>query len=238
MPRFRLPAPLRGSTPRQFFILSLNYRYLCRSAQNDTEADCYTGDIILIRQSNFATNGLYPAIRSPHCVISEQTPAAFRRTPKGRRQAESRHSRKAFQQIASSRKTSATAALCNNFPPPKPTKTSPKSTRPEQSESNLRSARAGAFGGSSRRVGEVWRGRDASFKRRPSPSKVFFPSFLLSFFPSFLLSFFPSFLPSFPQPTPNVTSLPSGKRARRDGSRSESVASHRNPDRLPEFRPA
>ena len=173
-----MPAPLRGSTPRQFFILSLNYRYLCRSAQNDTEADCYTGDIILIRQSNFVTNGLYPAIRSTHCVISEQTPAAFRRTPKGCRQAESRHSRKAFQQIASSRKTSATAALCNNSPPPKPTKTSPKSTRPEQSKTNLRSARAGAFGGSSRRVGEVWRGRDASFKRRPSPSKVFLSSFL------------------------------------------------------------
>ena len=36
VPRFRLPAPLRGSTPRQFFILSLESRYLCRSAQNDT----------------------------------------------------------------------------------------------------------------------------------------------------------------------------------------------------------
>ena len=36
VPRFRLPAPLRGSTPRQFFILSLDFRYLCRSAQNDT----------------------------------------------------------------------------------------------------------------------------------------------------------------------------------------------------------
>ena len=173
MPRFRLPAPLRGSTTRQFFILSLNYRYLCRSAQNDTEVDCCMGDIILIRQSNFATNGLYPAIRSTHCVISEQTPAAFRRTPKGRRQAESRHSRKAFQQIASSRKTSAAAALCNNSPSPKPTKTSPKSTRPEQSESNLRSARAGAFGGSSREVREVWRVGPPLRKRGSCASKVF-----------------------------------------------------------------
>ena len=34
-------------------------------------------------------------------VISEQTPAAFRRTPKGRRQAESRHSCKAYLRIAS-----------------------------------------------------------------------------------------------------------------------------------------
>ena len=36
VPRFRLLAPLRGSTPRQFFILSLDFQYLCRSAQNDT----------------------------------------------------------------------------------------------------------------------------------------------------------------------------------------------------------
>ena len=34
--------------------------------------------------------------QSAHCVIPEQTPAAFRRTPKGRRQAESRHSCMAF----------------------------------------------------------------------------------------------------------------------------------------------
>ena len=52
--------------------------------------------------------------------------------------------------------SSATAALRNTFPPPKPTKTSPKSTRPEQSESNLRSAQAGALGGSSGRLREVW----------------------------------------------------------------------------------
>ena len=42
-----------------------------------------------------------------------------------------------------------------------------------QSETNLRHVRAGALGGSSRREWEVWRERDASFKRRPSPSKVF-----------------------------------------------------------------
>ena len=36
VPRSRLPAPLRGSTPRQFFILSLDFRYPCRSAQDDT----------------------------------------------------------------------------------------------------------------------------------------------------------------------------------------------------------
>ena len=212
MPRFRLPAPLRGSTPRQFFILSLNYRYLCRSAQNDTEADCYTGDIILIRQSNFATNGLYPAIRSTHCVISEQTPAAFRRTPKGRRQAESRHSRKAFQQIASSRKTSATAALCNNFPPPKPTKTSPKSPPLSKSEPNFRFLKGGDLGEVLGRSGRFGGQEPLSERGVPAPPRSF--------------------------PTPNVTSLPSGKRARRDGSRSESAASHRSPDRLPEFRPA
>ena len=96
VPRFRLPAPLRGSTPRHFLILSLDFQYLCRSAQNDTEVDCCMGDTFLIRQSNIATNGLYLTKRPTHCVISEQTPAAFCRTPKGRRQAESRHSRKAL----------------------------------------------------------------------------------------------------------------------------------------------
>ena len=49
VPRFRLLAPLRGSTPRQFFILSLDFRYLCRSAQNDMEADRYVNNTILIR---------------------------------------------------------------------------------------------------------------------------------------------------------------------------------------------
>ena len=101
VPRSRLPAPLRGSTPRQFFILSLVFRYLCRSAQDDTDGWGAHEGIILVRQSNIATNGLYFAKRHTLGVISEQTPAAFRRTPKGRRQAESRHSCMASQQIAS-----------------------------------------------------------------------------------------------------------------------------------------
>ena len=53
------------------------------------------------------------------------------------------------------------------------TKTSPKSTRTIQSETNFRHIRAGALGGSSRREREVWRERESSFKRTPSPSKVF-----------------------------------------------------------------
>ena len=56
--------------------------------------------------------------------------------------------------------TGCEAALRNTFPPPKPTKTSPKSTRPEQSESNLRFAGAGALGGSSGRLREVWREKE------------------------------------------------------------------------------
>ncbi len=102
VPRFRLPAPLRGSTPRQFFILSFDFRYLCRSAQNDTEADCYIGDILFIRHSNIATNGLHTTDRHTLRVIlsgaaqqcngeRENQPLPRSRTPKGRRQAESRH---------------------------------------------------------------------------------------------------------------------------------------------------
>ena len=71
--------------------------------------------------------------------------------------------------------TGATAALCQNSVPPQTTKTSPKSTRAMQSETTLCHEKAGALGGSSRRVWEVGRERDASFKRRPSPSKVFLP---------------------------------------------------------------
>ena len=52
VPRFRLRAPLRGSTARQCLVLSLDFRYLCRSAQNDTEAGCCVSDTIFIRQSN------------------------------------------------------------------------------------------------------------------------------------------------------------------------------------------
>ena len=43
VPRSRLPAPLRGSTPRQCLILRLDFRYLCRSAQDDTEEDRAVG---------------------------------------------------------------------------------------------------------------------------------------------------------------------------------------------------
>ena len=37
VPRFRLPAPLRGSTPRQLLVYVFAVAPLCRSAQNDTE---------------------------------------------------------------------------------------------------------------------------------------------------------------------------------------------------------
>ncbi len=62
--------------------------------------------------------------------------------------------------------------------PSKP-KTSPKSTRKKQSEPNLRTAWAGALGGSSRRVREVWRVAPPLRKRGGCASKVF-RSFLTS----------------------------------------------------------
>ena len=75
-------------------------------------------------------------------------------------------------------KTSAIAAPCKKSLPPQRQKTSPKSTRTKHSETDFHHAKAGALGGSSRRVWEVWRERGASFKRCPSPSKVFpYPSF-------------------------------------------------------------
>ena len=52
------------------------------------------------------------------------------------------------------------AAPCNKFLPSKPTKTFPESTRTKQSESNNRHARAGALGGSSGRMREVWREKE------------------------------------------------------------------------------
>ena len=48
VPRSRLPAPLRGSTPRRFSIVSLTVTKQCRSAQDDTEADCCVRGTILV----------------------------------------------------------------------------------------------------------------------------------------------------------------------------------------------
>ena len=43
VPRFRLPAPLRGSTPRQLLILTSTLARWRRSAQNDTEKSRVVG---------------------------------------------------------------------------------------------------------------------------------------------------------------------------------------------------
>ena len=110
--------------------------------------------------------------KSTRCVISEQTPAAFRRTPKGRRQTESRHSSQAYLRNAPhtpNRRDSRTLSKLCTAPNDK---NFPKSTRTMRNETTLCHEKAGALGGSSRREWEVWRERDASFKRRPSPSKV------------------------------------------------------------------
>ncbi len=60
-----------------------------------------------------------------------------------------------------------------NFLPPEIKKLPPRAPAFKQSETIFRNVRAGALGGSSRRVWEVWRERESSFKRTPSPSKVF-----------------------------------------------------------------
>ena len=148
--------------------------------------DFCMGDTMSICQSIIATNRLYLTEHHTLRVIlseaaqqcngereSRQMPRS--RAPKGRRQAESRHSCKALYPNAPTHQTGATAAPCQNSAPPQTTKTSPKSTRTMRNETTLCHEKAGALGGSSRREWEVWRERDASFKRRPSPSKVFFP---------------------------------------------------------------
>ena len=65
------------------------------------------------------------------------------------------------------------AALCKKSPPPKSQKTSPKSTRTKHSKTNFYHARAGALGGSSREVREVWRVGTPLRKRGSCASKVF-----------------------------------------------------------------
>ena len=57
--------------------------------------------------------------------------------------------------------TGCEAARCNNSPPPKPTnKNFPQEHPPLHCESNLRFAGAGALGGSSGRLREVWREKE------------------------------------------------------------------------------
>ena len=84
--------------------------------------------------------------------------------------------------------------------PPKMTKTSPKSTRPIQSETILRSVKAGALGGSSGKVREVWRVGNPLRKRVSCASKVFL---------------FSKVFPFLPPPHPNVSTQKSESSARR-----------------------
>ena len=124
---------------------------------------CVSGTI-LFRLSNLATDRLYLTERHTLRVISEQTPTAFRRTQKGRRQAGSRHTRKASSQIASHQPTVRDSRTLLQLSTSQNEKTSPESTRIMQSETTLCHVRAGALGGSSGRVREVWREREPSPK--------------------------------------------------------------------------
>ena len=69
--------------------------------------------------------------------------------------------------------TSAAAALCPKIPPPQPTKNFPRDPATHKKRNKIPSSEWRGHGGSSRRVWKVWRERESSFKRTPSPSKVF-----------------------------------------------------------------
>ena len=68
------------------------------------------------------------------------------------------------------------AAPCKKSIPPRATKTSPESTRTKQSETTLCHVQAGALGGSSRRVREVWRVGTPLSRGVPAPPRSF-PNF-------------------------------------------------------------
>ena len=69
--------------------------------------------------------------------------------------------------------TSATAAPYKESPPPIQTKNFPRDPATHKKRNKIPSSEWRGHGGSSRRVWEVWRERESSFKRTPSPSKVF-----------------------------------------------------------------
>ena len=48
LPRFRLPAPLRGSTPRRVRLYRSPFRPSCRSAQNDTKRSRMVGYNLIV----------------------------------------------------------------------------------------------------------------------------------------------------------------------------------------------
>ena len=176
----------RDSACRRLFGVRLNAAGVC--SEMTQRVDFCMGDTMSICQSIIATNRLYLTEHHTLRVIlseaaqqcngereSRQMPRS--RTPKGRQQAESRHSCKVI--IPTNRvpltKWARQPHFAKTLYRPKRQKASPKSTRAMQSETTLCHEKAGALGGSSRREWEVWRERDASFKRRPSPSKVFLP---------------------------------------------------------------
>ncbi len=118
--------------------------------------------------------------QTSHGVISEQTPAAFRRTPKGRRQAESRHSCMALynrQQVTFIRNgmtrvsfpafhlpTVRDSRILLQISTSQNEKTSPQNPASVKSKTNFCSRNGGVLWGSSGREREVWREREPSPK--------------------------------------------------------------------------
>ena len=130
VPRFRLPAPLRGSTPRQFLILSLDFWYLCRSAQDDTEVYrfvrynptvvkvtyyllliAYCLLLVALLHRNCITHAttslrvILSGAAAPHNGERYNRQMPRSRTPKGRRQAGSRHSCREYKKFRQKKKT-------------------------------------------------------------------------------------------------------------------------------------
>ncbi len=118
--------------------------------------------------------------QTSHGVISEQTPAAFRRTPKGRRQAESRHSCMALynrQQVTFIRNgmtrvsfpafhlpTVRDSRTLHKLPASQTNKNFPHVPAISKKRIKFSLRKWRGYGGSSGRVREVWREREPSPK--------------------------------------------------------------------------
>ena len=99
-----------------------------------------------------------PRQATPSVSFQSKRLAAFCRTPKGRRQAESRHSCKAYFLTAPHSPIECEAALCKVFAPPNQSKNFPaRQPPPKERGKSPQTDTAVAMQGSSGRVREVWR---------------------------------------------------------------------------------
>ena len=146
--------------------------------------DCCVGGTVLASLSNIATNRLHLTERHTLRVIlsgaaqrhngereTHQLPRS--RTPKGRRQAESRHSCKALYPNASRPRIKCDSRTFCRYAPPDTPKLPCAATAARKREKFSLPNTAVAVQGSSGRVREVWRVGDPIRKGVPCASKVF-----------------------------------------------------------------